>query len=89
MPTEQTTPEQVEPIVESIRPLLAGNPPELQGAVLADLLAFWLAGYQVEGDEDATRTMRAELLAEHCFTVRQLTSIITSTRRQPLRRCRE
>jgi hypothetical protein len=68
-------PEQVVPIVESIRPLLAGKPPELQGAVLADLLAIWLAGHHVADDEDATRTMRAELLAAHCRAVRQLTSI--------------
>jgi hypothetical protein len=47
----------------------------LQGAVLADLLAIWLAGHHVTGDEDATRKMRAELLAEHCFAVRQLTEI--------------
>jgi hypothetical protein len=67
--------EEIAPIVESIRPLLAGKPPELQGAVLADLLAIWLAGHHVAGDEDATRKIRAELLAEHCFAVRQLTSI--------------
>jgi hypothetical protein len=70
-----TDPEQVAPIVESIRPLLAGKPPELQAAVLADLLAIWLAGHYVEGDEAATRKMRAELLAEHCVAVRQLTRI--------------
>lgn len=34
----------VSTIVEQARDLLAGKPPELQGAVLADLLAIWLAG---------------------------------------------
>jgi hypothetical protein len=39
------------------------------------LLATWLAGHHVAGDEDATRTLRAELLAMHCTAVRVLTSI--------------
>lgn len=62
-------------IADTIRPLLAGHSPEVQSAVLADLLAMWLAGHHVDGDEEATRTMRAELLAVHCFMVRQLTSV--------------
>jgi hypothetical protein len=62
-------------IVEQIKPALAGLPPEVQGAILADLLAIWLAGHHVEGDADATRKMRAELLAEHCTAVRQLTTV--------------
>jgi hypothetical protein len=62
-------------IIAQIRPLLAGHVPEVQGAVLADLLAIWLAGHHVAGDEDATRKMRAELLAMHCTKVRELTSI--------------
>ncbi len=28
-----------------IKPLLAGHPPEVQGAALADLLSIWLAGH--------------------------------------------
>jgi hypothetical protein len=62
-------------VVERIKPILAGRPPEMIGAVLADLLAIWLAGHHVAGDEDATRKLRAELLADHCFAVRQLTEI--------------
>ena len=61
-------------LVEAIRPLLAGRPPEIQAAVLADLLAIWLAGHHVPNDAGATRTMRAELLAMHCSQVRFLTS---------------
>jgi hypothetical protein len=61
--------------VERIRRVLAGRPPEMQGAILADCLALWLAGHHVEGDADATRKMREELLADHCAAVRQLTSI--------------
>lgn len=66
---------QVPSLVERIKPILAGLEPELQGAVIADLLAIWLAGHHVAGDIDATREMRAELLANHCFHVRRLTDV--------------
>jgi hypothetical protein len=62
-------------IIDQIRPLLAGRAPEVQGVVLADLLATWLAGHHVAGDEDATHKMRAEILTMHCTNVRKLTSI--------------
>jgi hypothetical protein len=61
--------------VGAIKPALAGLPPEVQGAILADLLAMWLAGHHVEGNADATRELRAELLACHCTAVRYLTSL--------------
>jgi hypothetical protein len=63
---------EVQKMVEQIRPILGGHPAAVQGAVLADLLAIWLAGHHVVGDENATRTKRAELLALHCATVRKL-----------------
>jgi hypothetical protein len=62
-------------IVLRIRPLLADHPPDIQGAALADLLAIWLAGHHVEGDEAATGDLRAELLASHCALVRHLTTV--------------
>lgn len=62
-------------IVERIKPLLAGYPAEMQGAVLADCLAIWLAGHHIAGDEDATRKMRADLLSMHCAAVRKLTEL--------------
>ena len=62
-------------MVEQIRPILAGHSAAAQGAALADCLAFWLAGHDCPGDEDATRSTRAELLAMHCSAVRLLTSI--------------
>jgi hypothetical protein len=37
--------EDVGVLVERIKPILAGHDPELQGAVLADLLAMWLVGH--------------------------------------------
>ncbi len=62
-------------LVAQIKPVLAGQPPEIQGAVLADCLAIWLAGHHVEGDEDATRALRADLLAQHCSIVRHLVTV--------------
>jgi hypothetical protein len=66
---------EVAAIVDRVRPLLGGHAAEIQGAALADLLAIWLAGHHVAGDEDATRTMRAVLLAMHCAEVRKLTTV--------------
>jgi hypothetical protein len=45
-------PARVFELVDRIRPLLAGNHPGVQGAVLADLLAIWLAGHPAELRED-------------------------------------
>jgi hypothetical protein len=38
-------------IAKQIHPFLAGLNPEIQGAVLADLLATWLAGFPQQGRE--------------------------------------
>lgn len=70
-----TDAEAITRLVERIKPILAHQAPAIQGAALADCLAIWLAGHHVPGDEDATRTMRAELLAMHCFKVRELVPI--------------
>ena len=69
------SPEQVGAIVNSIRPLLAGKPPELIGAVLADLLAMWLAGYVVQGDAAATAQVRREILGAHLDGMHPLIAI--------------
>jgi hypothetical protein len=68
-------PEEVLAVVDRIKPLLRGQQPELQGAVLAELLSIWLAGHVVRGDAQATQQLRAELLAKHCSVVRQLTEV--------------
>lgn len=44
----------------------------VQGAVLADMLAMWLAGHSLIGDRKGTREMREGLLAEHIKHVREL-----------------
>lgn len=51
-------------IVERIKPLLAGHPPEMQGAVLANLLSIWLAGHAPQ--------IREQVLAFHVEGARAL-----------------
>lgn len=55
-------------ISETIGPILRGLGPDVQGAVLADLVATWLAGFQGEGAEG----LRRDLLAAHISLVREL-----------------
>ena len=52
--------------------LLGGHPAELQGAVLADLVALWVAGHRVSGDRAEGDAVRAELLALHSEHVGEL-----------------
>lgn len=59
-------------IVERVRPLLAGRPPQVQGAVLADLLAMWLAGHIFRGNPGETDALREKLLESHLDLVRRL-----------------
>lgn len=59
-------------IVQKIRPLLAGRGQIVQGAVLADLVATWVAGHGVIGDSEATAEIRDELLKMHVAIVREL-----------------
>jgi hypothetical protein len=59
-------------LVERIKPILAGHPPEVQGGALADLLAIWLASHHIAGDSAATRGLRAEILAAHLVGVEML-----------------
>jgi hypothetical protein len=59
------------PIVECIRPLLSGQPAGVQGAVLADLLAIFLAGHRSDTPAH-TEQVREAALAFHIETVRKL-----------------
>ena len=45
MDAEMKTARHAAMLVDFIKPILANNPPEVQGAVLADLLAIWLSGH--------------------------------------------
>lgn len=57
-------PHDVDRIVHRIATKLKGKPPELQGAVLADLLAMFIAGHHP--------ALREEILRLHIDTVRKL-----------------
>jgi len=72
MTVDNPAPAEVMALAAAIGAVLARHPAPLQSAALADCLAMWLAGHHVPGDEDATRSMRADLLAMHCSLVRQL-----------------
>ena len=53
-------------LVSGCRRVLAGEHPIMQGTALAELLALWLAGHQVEAQ------VHEELLAAHMDAVRAL-----------------
>jgi hypothetical protein len=57
-------------IAQQIRPLLAGQAREVQGAVLAELLAMWIAGHHRCGD-----AVMAQVLEQHYRVVRDLVPI--------------
>lgn len=58
----------VDDLVARICPLLSGHPPEIIGAVLADLLAMLLAGHQGPCVDE----FREEILRLHINAVRDL-----------------
>jgi hypothetical protein len=60
---------------EDIGQLLYGQGPEVQGAVLADLLAILIAGHIVPGNAAATAELREALLQHHLKCVRELIPI--------------
>jgi hypothetical protein len=62
-------------LVSAIRPLLSGKPAQVQGAVLADLLAMWLAGHVHLGDPEATKRARELMLEMHIVGVKALIDI--------------
>jgi hypothetical protein len=62
-----------------IQPLLAGHGPELQGAVIADLCAIWIAGHRCS-DPAQERQIHEELLALHKEHVRELVAMYVEGR---------
>lgn len=54
-------------IVDRIKPLLAGRHPALQGIVVSELLAIWLAGHPAEVQND--------LIEAHLTATRDLVAI--------------
>lgn len=58
-------------LVETIRPILAPHSPEIRGAVLADLMAINLAGFQGQGKHK----VRRELLRMHVDAIQHLIKV--------------
>lgn len=76
--SDGTTDEQVhavEAIYEKVRPLFAGQAPMVVGAVLAELLATWLASHTC-GEPGPNKKYRDELIRLHIAKVRQLIPIM-------------
>ena len=63
---------EVSELVEACSRLLAGHSPHVNGAVLADLTATWLAGHIDLASKDNTDRLRAELLKMHADAIERL-----------------
>jgi hypothetical protein len=61
----------VERVSKQIQPLLSGIGPHVQGAVLADLFALWLAGHMGPGAEEYHEVLIGQWLS----TVRRLVPV--------------
>jgi hypothetical protein len=68
--------EHVMDLVKRIRPILAGEGADVQGAVLADLLAMWLAGHV--GPPDEIMALRSRVLITH---IEGVCSLVPAARR--------
>lgn len=78
--SEQFPEEEIEATVERIRPLLAGKPAPIQGAVLADLLAMWIHGHWLQGaSADEQFKVWGELLDMHIDKVTDLLMFYANT----------
>ena len=67
--------DQVKALINRISPILHGHDRRVQGAVLADLLATWLAGHYVPDDRLQTTLLRGRIFHEHMKIVRDLTKV--------------
>jgi hypothetical protein len=64
----------VDHVVDKIRPILRGYPPEYQGFVCANLLAIWIASHR-DGDDPTTPgplAFRNQLIADALALIHQL-----------------
>ena len=59
-------------LLDRISSIFAGASTELQGAVVNDLTAIWIAGHRVERDRAEGDRFREELLELHATHVREL-----------------
>lgn len=66
---------QIAALVDTVRPILAGQPSPIIGGALADLVATWIAGHVMEGDPLKTYNLRMRLLKHHREMVSGLVAI--------------
>ena len=62
-------------LIFRISQLLAGESAELQGSVVCDLAAMWIAGHRAEGGRAEGDRLREELLEMHTQHVRELVEL--------------
>jgi len=72
---DDTEVDKVKALTDRISPILHGQDRRVQGAVLAHLLARWLAGHCVPDDRFQTILMRGRILHQHMKIVRDLTKV--------------
>lgn len=59
-------------IADQMRPLMSQLPSNVQGGVLASLLASWLAGHELVGDRKGTLKVQKTLMNQHFQLIRDL-----------------
>ena len=62
-------------LVRAVSPSFADKDRVVQGAALADLLAMWLAGHVIRGDEKASKRLRKQMLRLHILAVKSLIEV--------------
>jgi hypothetical protein len=62
---------------------LGGRAPEVQGLVLADLTAIFIAGHSIEGEPATTAKLHADLLKTQFDAVRDLVGMYAAGTRRP------
>lgn len=69
-----------------VAPILAGRPPEIQGAVLCKCLALWLAGWASDLPPAERDAQREEMLAFHLKYVREMVATYNLARERKARK---
>lgn len=72
-----------EELIEAIRPMLADKGAEVQGCVLAELVATWVAGHVALGDPKTTKMVHEQVLQMHVVAVEALVDINYKTSVEP------
>lgn len=75
--------DEAEALARACFPILAGKPPMVQGAALAELVARHLAGHVILGDPEKTKALRAALFEEFVRAVKDLVPILDQGVIQP------